>query len=369
MRSTPIILTLTFLLLTTTAIAIASTTASIDSDASGAFLVFWTDTTAGHEGLFATRVNNDDAIQRASSPIRTGVVSGVSSCWTGSRHLVTWNDARAGGLMYATVDASGAIIASPRLLPLEGQTFSNALAWNGSRVMLLYLSHTPGPIFYATLFDANGSPQTFDVPISDNLSSNFGHVTTIEHTFVAYWYGTVRPTPSSAATSALLAARFDETGHRIEAQPVVIAYADPAKFAATSGSNNDGVALIAATNVRRFVVDPLLQTSEQPPVNATTTEVAVSWNGSDFISYFVEPDSNSTRAVPFDPLSRQSRLVGMTTTPVVAWNGSRFLAAWTNGTDVLALPLAGDGLTPLTAPLDLTASIAGPPPKRRAVAH
>jgi hypothetical protein len=332
------------------------------------FLVLWTDSTPGREGLYATRIDDRGELAPAAGlPIRTGgVPSGVSVCWTGSSYLVTWTDPRANGVMIAALNPDGSFLTQPRVLIGPALTYAKALAWNGSEAMLACLWGSGGMgTVKATLLDAAGNVQSSGIDITGLTVTDSLWIVPFRRTFAVFWSGNARPTPTSPVLPGVIARRFDDSGQAIDAEPVLILSAI-GRFGIATGSNGYGLAVMVGqpqdtAKLRRFRIDPdSLRATELPAIATTGYAADVLWNGSEFVAYWM---SYSSSSYAFHKSAFESAVVDtiasdayLSIDPLLAWNGSTYLAVWMNGPgintgegDVAALLLARDGTTALSS--------------------
>jgi hypothetical protein len=324
------------------------------------FLVVWIDATPGREGLYATRITALGQVTTGSGfSIRSGRVADVSVSWTGYAYVVAWTDARAHGVMMASIDATATIrLILPRLLAGPVRTFRGALAWNGSRGLLA--CDWGGGDIHGTLIDENGRVLIPDTGALIVTQYGSVHVLGHEPTFTLFALVNVVPFPNGPLQPAIVARRISDLGRPMDVEPATIGLASN-DFAVAAGG--DGWAAVTVVmdaagraELRRYRGDLSLHTSEMPPIPVKTDSAGVAWKGGVFEGYWIDSDVRAFefRTVAFEQSEARTITMGSSaaTDPVLAWNGSQSLAVWTNGPDsthnnaggdVAAVLIAADG--------------------------
>ncbi len=307
------------------------------------FVIFWSESTTGREGLYASRISSVGQVTAGGLEIRTGGrVTDISVCWTGSAYVVSWTDVRAGGVMIAAIDATATIrLMPPRLLVGPVRTFSDALAWNGARALLACRWGSAGEV-RGTLIEASGSVVSADTGVLTQAQYATLHAVSRDGAFVLFWIENIQPHPNAPLQPGIAARRVSEDGHAIDAQPSVIGVASSDFAVATGAPGYAAVTVDDAGRLRRYRIDPSLQSSELPPIPAASSRAGVLWDGRDFVVDWIDSGFHTQgfgegegHTIPIASSASDSFL---------AWNGSEYLAAWTNGADP-ARNIAGGDVT------------------------
>jgi hypothetical protein len=307
------------------------------------FVIFWTESTTGREGLYASRISSVGEVTAVGLQVRTGGnVTDVSVCWTGSAYVVTWTDARAGGVMIAAIDATATIrLIPPRLLIGPVSTFSDALAWSGSRA-LLACRWGPASEIRGTLIDATGAVVMADTGVLTRAQYPSVHVVSRNGMFALFWIDNAQPHPNAPLQPAIVARRVSENGQAIDAQSSVIGIAS-SDFAVAAGTPGyAAVTIDDAGLLRRYRIDSSLQPSELPSVPVASNRAGVLWDGRDFVVDWIDSGFHTQG---LGEAERHTIAIAGASHPLLAWNGSQYFAAWTNGTNPAGNIAGGDVTT------------------------
>jgi hypothetical protein len=191
-------------------------------------------------------------------------------------------------------------------------------------------------------------------------------------TFVLFWVDNVRPAPNTPTMSALVAKRVSGSGQSIDPEPVVIGPGSGPPAVASAPNGYAAVTMVPqpGPRLRRYRIDESLHSTELSSISTAASSPGVTWNGSDFVAYWIELTTDS---FVFKRVAFESNTVdtiasgnGLAVEPLLAWNGSRYLAVWMNGPggainagggDVAGFILSADGIVISTSPIVISVAV------------
>ena len=320
------------------------------------FLVLW-----GGAPLYAARVSASGDVRVPPLALRTASYAQyVSVCWTGSAYLVTWTDADQQNVMLASVSRDGSLITAPHVIASQARTFSGALAWNGRHTFLAYATKAPENA-RAVLMDSDGVVLRTDVvlPFSGTAVDDTVKVAGDGSNFGVIWRtSTVRvilspQPPPTTPTDKYQIARLSDSGQPLDASGVLIATTGQTTgFGIAYGGGHYAVVALErrmgdTAVLRRFTVDAFsLQVETLSPIDTAGYDASVTWNGTDFITYWMPSTYNSFQVAAVignrAPISVISGDV-LGFDPILVSNGSKFLVTWTDQSRLPRRTFIGNG--------------------------
>ncbi len=314
-----------------------------------AFTVFWSDATA-RAGLYFTRVSAAGEVSGALQvPIRSGMVRSIRAAWTGSIYLVTWRDDASDSFMSATVSRDGALVTGPEVVARGAVGTVSALASNGRRALLVYLTQ-PASEARGALFDSDGRLLRAGIPLPLDSGTASVHVASDTERFAIIWSVASQQGPLRQTYRFV---RVNDEAEPVDSSPVIVGeIAQSSSMGLTYGGGKWGFAALErqsgeAVLVRRFTIDRTsLAVETLPAVSAAGFGGGVLWNGNDFLSYWTRFSlaEFDLMILPFMGSSPRGTLhrgtLGLD--PILVSNEANVLAVWldrialTQGADVAA---------------------------------
>jgi hypothetical protein len=319
----------------------ASAAASDGND----FLVIWS-----NGPLYASHVSTSREVRVPAVLIRSGGASNASACWTGSAYLVTWSDATEQSVMLASLSRDGSLLTPPHVILPQARTFAGGLASNGRNVLVVYATGYPSDARGAIL-DSTGAVIRPNVPLpaSSATVDDSIKVASDGTNFVVIWKTSMThalvhtlptPPPPTTTTNTYLIARVDAFGQLVDPAGAVIGTVGASSgFGVSYGSGRYAVATLerqfgTAATLRRFVIDAAtLQAEALPSIDAGGFEASVTWNGFDFVAYWMDYDYNRFALMSVIGTRQPVALFSgnyLGIYPILVTNGSKFLATWTD---------------------------------------
>jgi hypothetical protein len=252
--------------------------------------------------------------------------------------------------MLASLSRDGSLLTPPRVILPQARTFAGGLASNGRNVLLVYAMGYPSDARGAIL-DSTGAVIRPNVPLpaSSATVDDSIKVASDGTNFVVIWKTSMMhalvhtmptPPPPTATTNTYLIARVDASGQLVDPAGTVIGTTGASSgFGVAYGGGRYAVATLerqfgTAAALRRFVIDAAtLEAVALPSIDTAGFEVSVTWNGFDFLAYWMDYDYNRFALMSVagtrQPVAVFSgNFLGIS--PILVTNGSKFLATWTD---------------------------------------
>jgi len=295
------------------------------------FLVLWINA----RGVFVARVDAEGRLVSSRLAVPRAAGDALTTTWTGSAYLVTWNDFTKAARFYATFSKTGDLLSGP--VAITDRTAPIGVASNGHRTILLY-AYLDGirQGVRAAIFDADGRLIRTDVTVPNQENgASYPRIASDGHEFALVWT-TLNPGPTSSVSPLrdLHFRRMDEDGAAIGSPIDVGSIANgPEQRDDLGFSFGGGRYAVAAFQFHRTGVD----------------------EESRLMRFVVDARGGSVTALPTIDTINGSHLN-------LLWSGRFFVAFWSAGGVVTTLPFSGfdESIAPTLVPTS-TDSPAGSP--------
>jgi hypothetical protein len=234
------------------------------------FLALWREETPGREGVYATIVSETSAKRPlVPQPIFRAAPNeavGVSAVWTGNSYLVLLSRYYKPNFL-VRLNRDGEPISPLQRIDLGTQVGFTTLAWNGSRVLLVWRSLSGTR---AMLLDGEGNIVRTGIALPDEIRY-FTQGVAADSFIVAWPHEIVPQEGSTLPLTVVRALRISAEGD-VSAPVELMPQQRAADVGVASASNGSEVGVIVATRVsadtviRRYTIDAALTIDAEPPL-------------------------------------------------------------------------------------------------------
>jgi hypothetical protein len=279
------------------------------------FLALWLEQTPGRRGLYAVIVDErGNARPFPATRIAHGdQIAAAQAVWTGNAYLVTYVDPAHEGVVAVRLSRDGQLLSAP--VKVAGRRHPRALAWNGTRAVLLLNDFETTSLLAMTFTPEGVIERTIALPVTTNSYSPA--VAAAGETFVVAWSETRHTTTASGlitAASTVKAMRLDGTGASVDAEPVTLLAELPGHtglLTAASDGERAGVAFVVDGAVRMYTIDArsmqITAHATRPAGNGTEVEVVHTARG--FVAGMLTRGRQALDMIPFDGSPRSEVLI------------------------------------------------------------